>query len=97
MSSAVPKCSTSDSGVRHLGQGHRPLSRMLAIITLRDGKTRASFNVIIVHILFGVVCGIGQYTRVKPADDTITACNDYAVCVSIHKFVVEHNFPLRMV
>ena len=46
--------------------------------------------------LFGIVSGIGEYSKIKPAIDTITTTNDDSMLPCLYKFIVKKDFPLCM-
>ena len=83
-------------GRQHLGQGHNPLSRIVAIITLSDEVEVVTAEEGEPNILFWIISWICENPGVDTAQHPITTLDYNTVPVGPNKFVVQYILPDRM-
>ena len=83
-------------GVRHLGQGHNPLSRIVANKTLVDEFSMNKGVPIGKNTLLGVISRVSEEPRIDTTLNPVSALDDHAVLECIYKRVVEEKVPYSM-
>ena len=92
-SSEDPNLLISILDIVQRGQGHIPLSRILAIRILR-WRYMKFLKENGLHSLFWVICRIREDARIKPSKDTISTTDNSPMFPCMDKFIIDKSFHL---
>jgi hypothetical protein len=86
---------TRVEGIKQRGQGQSPKFLIVASKTLREFCSRIDHTIDQQeHVLFRIVSGIGENSRIKSISGTITAGHDNSVLACVNELLIEKNLPL---
>lgn len=92
----IPSLCPCCKGIRQRGHGHPPRLRIVARRTLSQPIRLELLHSNRCHILFRIICRVGENPRVKSPHNSIPTGYHHTMPVGFQKFIIEKELPLSM-